>query len=63
VIVLIGHNLGMRVLAEGVETPEQLAFLRDCACDEFQGYLYRPPLPAATVPDFLASPPAIASAD
>ena len=63
VIILIGHNLGMKVLAEGVETRAQMTYLQECGCDEFQGYLFSPPLPAVAVPDFLASPPAIATAD
>ncbi|WP_409421593.1 EAL domain-containing protein [Pseudaeromonas sp. ZJS20] len=44
-IVAMGHALGLRVLAEGVETPEQLAFLRQLGCDRLQGYLLSPPLP------------------
>ena len=46
-IISIGRQLGHRVIAEGVETPDQLAFLRDSGCDEVQGYLYAQPLPAA----------------
>ncbi|MDN4060459.1 EAL domain-containing protein [Massilia sp. YIM B02769] len=46
-IISIGRQLGHRVIAEGVETPDQLAFLRDSGCDEVQGYLYAKPLPAA----------------
>ena len=45
-IISIGRQLGHRVIAEGVETLEQLAFLRDSGCDEVQGYLYAAPLPA-----------------
>jgi EAL domain-containing protein (putative c-di-GMP-specific phosphodiesterase class I) len=41
----IGHELGMKVVAEGVETEEQLAFLRSKHCDIAQGYLYSRPLP------------------
>ncbi|MEN3277325.1 MAG: hypothetical protein V7631_3115 [Massilia sp.] len=46
-IISIGRQLGHRVIAEGVETLDQLAFLRDAGCDEVQGYLYAAPLPAA----------------
>ena len=46
-IISIGRQLGHRVIAEGVETVEQLEFLRASGCDEVQGYLYSRPLPAA----------------
>ena len=46
-IISIGRQLGHRVIAEGVETLEQLEFLRASGCDEVQGYLYAAPLPAA----------------
>ena len=46
-IISIGRQLGHRVIAEGVETLDQLSFLRDAGCDEVQGYLYAAPLPAA----------------
>jgi EAL domain-containing protein (putative c-di-GMP-specific phosphodiesterase class I) len=46
-IISIGQQLQHRVIAEGVETVEQLEFLRDSGCDEVQGYLFSRPLPAA----------------
>jgi diguanylate cyclase (GGDEF)-like protein/PAS domain S-box-containing protein len=45
-IISIGQQLGHRVIAEGVETVEQLEFLRGAGCDEVQGYLYSRPLAA-----------------
>jgi EAL domain-containing protein (putative c-di-GMP-specific phosphodiesterase class I) len=47
----MGKALGMSVIAEGVETAEQLAVLRSLGCDQVQGYLIAKPLPAD---DFLA---------
>jgi EAL domain-containing protein (putative c-di-GMP-specific phosphodiesterase class I) len=41
----MGHSMGLKVLAEGVETAEQLDFLRERGCDQFQGYLCSRPLP------------------
>ena len=45
----MGHELGLQVVAEGVETPEQLHLLRSFACDSAQGYLFSRPVPAARV--------------
>jgi len=45
-IIGIGHTLGFKVLAEGVETEEQLAFLKEQGCDYYQGYLKNMPLVA-----------------
>ena len=45
-IIAMGHTLGFKVLAEGVETAEQLAFLQAKGCDMYQGYLTSPPVPA-----------------
>ncbi|WP_249901214.1 ABC transporter substrate binding protein [Paenibacillus sp. PK3_47] len=44
-IVTIGHDMGLSVTAEGVETPEQLAFLGRTHCDKVQGYLISRPIP------------------
>ncbi|TRW95027.1 EAL domain-containing protein, partial [Candidatus Methylobacter oryzae] len=44
-IVAMGHILGFKVLAEGVETPEQLAFLQEKGCDMYQGYIKSSPIP------------------
>ncbi|EON91895.1 diguanylate cyclase/phosphodiesterase [Marinobacter lipolyticus SM19] len=48
-VINLAHNLGIRVVAEGVETMEQLAFLKDHHCDLAQGYLISRPVPAATL--------------
>lgn len=45
-IIDMAHSLGFKVLAEGVETQEQLEFLRARACDYYQGYIESKPLPA-----------------
>jgi diguanylate cyclase (GGDEF)-like protein len=45
-IISLAHNLDMRVIAERVENHAQLEFLRECGCDEIQGYYYSRPLPA-----------------
>jgi len=45
-IIGIAHALGFKVLAEGVETAQQLEFLRQQRCDQYQGYLCSPPIPA-----------------
>ena len=45
-IVAMAHSFGMSVIAEGVETTEQLEFLRTLGCEEFQGYLFSRPVPA-----------------
>ncbi len=52
-IVAVSRNLGIRVTAEGVETPKQLAFLRRLGCDKAQGYLLGKPLPAGEFEAFL----------
>jgi diguanylate cyclase (GGDEF)-like protein len=53
-IVALGRGLRMRTVAEGVETAVQLAMLRELGCDQYQGYLFAPPLEAAAVPALLA---------
>ena len=44
-IVALAHNLHLKVIAEGVETPDQLAFLRELGCDQYQGFHYSVPVP------------------
>ncbi len=55
-LIYLSRSLNMLTIAEGVETEEQLRYLKEGACDQYQGYLYSPPVP----PDKLAQmlPPA-----
>ena len=46
-IVALGKAVGLKVLAEGVETTEQLEYLKSLDCDEYQGYLFSRPLSAS----------------
>ena len=48
-VINLAHNLGIQVVAEGVETMEQLVFLKNHRCDLVQGYLISRPVPAATL--------------
>ena len=52
-ILSLSHALGLEVVAEGVEMPEQRDFLRQHGCDSFQGYLFGKPLPIEAWGDFL----------
>lgn len=56
-IVTLAHNLRLRVVAEGVETEEQLRFLRLLRCDEVQGFLFSKPLPESELEHLLALSP------
>jgi EAL domain-containing protein (putative c-di-GMP-specific phosphodiesterase class I) len=46
-IIGMGHSLNLTVIAEGVETLEQLRLLRESGCDQIQGYYFSKPVPAA----------------
>ena len=52
-MINLAHNLNLEVVAEGVETPEQLALLRLFGCDQAQGYLISKPLPLAELVEYL----------
>ena len=56
-MIAMAHGLGMTVVAEGVETREQLAFLRENGCDFVQGYLFSKPVPEAEMLGLLREPP------
>ncbi|MFK7829533.1 MAG: putative bifunctional diguanylate cyclase/phosphodiesterase [Congregibacter sp.] len=53
-IIAIARQLDLKIIAEGVETPEQAAFLCEHGCDELQGYLFARPMPAEEISDLLA---------
>lgn len=52
-IVVLAHSMELQVIAEGVEEPEQIAFLQSLRCDEIQGFYFSRPLNAETVTDLL----------
>ena len=52
-VISLGQKLNLRVIAEGVETEAQAAFLRNINCDEMQGYLFSKPLPAQEIEELL----------
>jgi diguanylate cyclase (GGDEF)-like protein len=54
-VIQLAHNLGMQVVAEGVENEAQLEFLRAEGCDEIQGYLVSRPVPAEQLAELLAA--------
>ncbi|HDP89667.1 MAG TPA: EAL domain-containing protein [Thioalkalivibrio sp.] len=55
-IIAMGHSLDLEVIAEGVETGEQLRFLADSGCDAYQGFLFARPMPQAALLGY--TPPA-----
>ncbi|MBV8661462.1 MAG: EAL domain-containing protein, partial [Hyphomicrobiales bacterium] len=52
-VISLGRRLNLRVIAEGVETESQLSFLRECDCDEMQGFHFSKPVPAAEIDTML----------
>lgn len=58
-IITMAEHLGLEVVAEGVETEEQLDFLREKGCRLFQGYYFSRPQPAKKFTDLLRKPIAL----
>lgn len=56
-IIALGRNLGLKVVAEGVETAAQMQFLREHCCDEVQGFYFSRPLPTARFEELLRGAP------
>jgi c-di-GMP phosphodiesterase len=54
VIVMLGQQLGMKVVAEGTETAGQVRFLKDLGCDYAQGYFFSRPVDAHAFEELLA---------
>jgi EAL domain-containing protein (putative c-di-GMP-specific phosphodiesterase class I) len=52
-IISLAHSLRLKVVAEGVETSEQLAFLKTLGCDQYQGYFFSPALAPTAFADLL----------
>jgi EAL domain-containing protein (putative c-di-GMP-specific phosphodiesterase class I) len=55
--ISLAHNLHLKVVAEGVEIEGQAAMLRQMGCDQAQGFLYSPPVPADQLARMLRQPP------
>ncbi|WP_420473571.1 EAL domain-containing protein [Noviherbaspirillum sp. ST9] len=62
-ILSMAHNLGLATIAEGVETPAQLGYLRKQVCQEMQGFLFSKPLPADELTEMLRQGRGLASDD
>jgi len=60
-IIAMGHSLGLRVIAEGVETAGQLELLAALGCDEVQGYLVSAPVPPGAIAELVLSAGAVAA--
>jgi diguanylate cyclase len=56
-IISLAHSLRLKVIAEGVETAEQLSFLRGLGCDQYQGFHCSPPVPAEEFERMMSNAP------
>jgi hypothetical protein len=55
-VIALAHSLGLVVVAEGVETDEQLQFLESHGCDQVQGFRFSPPVPAEELAELMRTP-------
>jgi EAL domain-containing protein (putative c-di-GMP-specific phosphodiesterase class I) len=55
-VINMGRSLNMRVIAEGIQTRDQLKFLKDRHCPEGQGYYFGPPISAGEFNELLSDP-------
>jgi diguanylate cyclase len=62
-IISLAHSLRLKVIAEGVETPEQLQMLADLGCDQYQGFYFSPALLPAKFEDLVREDPLVAEQD
>ena len=53
-VISLGAKLGLKTIAEGVETQEQAKFLKDLGCDEVQGFMYAKPMPENKLLEFIS---------
>jgi EAL domain-containing protein (putative c-di-GMP-specific phosphodiesterase class I) len=56
-MIAMGHNLGLEVVCEGIEQPQQLEALRAAGCDRVQGYLLGRPMPIEAAAELLGETP------
>ncbi|MNP57671.1 Oxygen sensor protein DosP [compost metagenome] len=52
-VIELGHHMDLRVVAEGIESPDELRYLTELECDQFQGYYFSKPLPSQEFSSFV----------